>query len=248
MSKSNTILSKLAVAVGVFDQGVKQFLFNLFQIDTVAAAGTTQATGTVLLANKNVVTGATGANGVVLPAAIDGAFVDIMNDSASSLLVYPSGSVDVINALAASTAFSQAPNTKVVYYCSGNGQWYASAAAAMGATVNTNLLTLSGIETGLTAHAGGGQASALALSATKSVHEVTTVATAADSVALPAATGSGVFHFVKNSAAANSMQVFAVTPSTIDGVATGTGVAVAAGKSRVFVDADSGNWISIAGA
>lgn len=118
------------------------------------------------------------------------------------------------------------------------------------AALVVNLLSVGagGIETGLTAHAGGTQAAALALSTTKSFHEVTTVGSAADSVALPAATGSGNIHWVKNSAAANSMQVYGQATETIDGVASATGVAVAAGKSRAFIDSASGKWQSLLGA
>lgn len=104
------------------------------------------------------------------------------------------------------------------------------------------------LETGLTAHAGGGQALALALSAVAVVHNVTTVASAADSVALPLATGSGKVHLVRNSAALNSMQVFGSGTDTIDGVATGTGVAVAAGKALLVVDIAAGAWVGLAGA
>jgi hypothetical protein len=112
----------------------------------------------------------------------------------------------------------------------------------------TGLFKLSGIETGLTAHAGGTQAAALALSTTKSIHNVTTVGTAADSVALPLATGSGAVHWVKNSAAANSLQLFGSGTDTIDGVLTTTGVAIAAGKSRICLDFAAGTWLSILGA
>lgn len=111
-----------------------------------------------------------------------------------------------------------------------------------------NLLKLSGIETALTAHAGGGQASAQALSASKAIHDVSTVGSANDSVVLPAATGSGAVHWIKNSAAANSLQLYGLSNDTIDGVASGTGVAVAAGKSRIVVDSASGKWLSISGA
>lgn len=121
------------------------------------------------------------------------------------------------------------------------------------ATFATNLSTsglfrLGGIETGLTAHAGGTQAAALALSSTKSVHNVTTVGSANDSVVLPASTGSGTIHWVKNSAAANSLQLFGLSSDTIDGVTASTGVAVAAGKSRIVCDFASGTWLSILGA
>lgn len=110
------------------------------------------------------------------------------------------------------------------------------------------IFKLAGIETGLTAHAGGTQAAALALSASKPIHEVTTVGSANDSISLPLATGSGAIHWVKNSAAANSLQLFGAGTDTIDGVATATGVAVAAGKSRILVDSASGKWQSISGA
>jgi len=104
------------------------------------------------------------------------------------------------------------------------------------------------VETGLTAHSGGTQAAALALSTTKSMHNITTAAAGNDSVKLPAATGSGIIHWVKNSAAANSIQLFGSGTDTIDGVATATGVAVAAGKSRICIDIAAGLWVSILGA
>src|SRR5258706_5557237 len=166
---------------------------------------------------------------------------------------------DTINAVATGTgnpvaaagvvlcfAVSFNPTTKV-------GTWLMSTFAATAAGSFTtlaasNAVTFSGIETGLTAHAGGGQAAALLLDATKFSHNVTTVGTAADSVKLALATGSGALAFVKNSAAANSMQLFGSGTDTIDGVATGTGVAVAAGKGRLLHDAVAGNWISVAGA
>jgi hypothetical protein len=110
------------------------------------------------------------------------------------------------------------------------------------------LFKLNSTETGITAHAGGTQAAAFALSATKSVHNVTTVGTAADSVVLPASTGGGAIHWIKNSAAANSLQLFGLAADTIDGVAAATGVAVAAGKSRIVHDSVSGAWQSILGA
>lgn len=118
---------------------------------------------------------------------------------------------------------------------------------AAGGIVNTLPPALS-LETALTAAAGGTQAAALALSATKAVHNVATVATAADSVKLPAATGSGKLHFVKNSAAANSLQLFGASTETIDGVASATGVAIAAGKARLLVDLAAGAWVSLLGA
>jgi hypothetical protein len=92
----------------------------------------------------------------------------------------------------------------------------------------------------LTAHAGGGQANALPLPAL--INRVTTVATIADSVLLPLAAGVvGVTITVIN-AATNSLQVFAPSPDTINGVATGTGVAVGGGKTASFFTTVAGAW------
>jgi hypothetical protein len=124
----------------------------------------------------------------------------------------------------------------------------AQLATFVGSVNVSALFKLSGIETGITAAAGGTQAGALALSVTKSIHNVGTVGSANDSVKLPAATGSGVVHWVKNSAAANSLQLFGAATETIDGVASATGVAVAAGKSRICLDFATGTWLSILGA
>lgn len=117
-----------------------------------------------------------------------------------------------------------------------------------GALTSSGVVVAGGIETGLTAHSGGGQASALALSTTKNIHVITTVAAGNDSVKLPAATGSGSVQVVFNGAAANSAQVFGSGTDTINGVATGTGVALAAGKSAMYVDYAAGTWFSLAGA
>nr|MDA8260587.1 hypothetical protein [Betaproteobacteria bacterium] len=101
-------------------------------------------------------------------------------------------------------------------------------------------------DTALTAHAGGGQANALVLRSDCAFHDVTTVATAADSVVLPYP-HAGDIHFVKNSAAANAMQVYAVTPGTIDSTATGTGVQQLAGDGVLYFCVVDGNYIRLGG-
>jgi hypothetical protein len=104
------------------------------------------------------------------------------------------------------------------------------------------------VENNITAHAGGTQAAAFALDATKTVHNVTVVGTAADSIKLPLATGSGIQHWIKNSDAAESLQLFGSGTDTIDGITTATGVAVGNGKSRLVVDIAPGKWVSLLGA
>lgn len=111
--------------------------------------------------------------------------------------------------------------------------------------VSATLFNLTGIETTLTAHAGGTQAAALALSATKTIHHVTVCATNADSVKLPAAT-AGAVHFVKNSGAA-TLQVFGASTETIDDVASATGIAMLTGTGAWFVCVTTGKWYTVKG-
>lgn len=94
--------------------------------------------------------------------------------------------------------------------------------------------------TGIVALASGGQTGATPLLGT--VNSVDTVANANDSVALPAATGLGRPIVVINTTASTSMQVFGSGTDTINGVATGTGVAQAAGKTAVYISAVPGAW------
>jgi hypothetical protein len=92
----------------------------------------------------------------------------------------------------------------------------------------------------LTAHAGGGQAAALALSGSTR-YRVTTVATAGDSVSLPLAASQAL---VIINASANSMNVYAslLGTDTINGTAGTTAYALAAGKVAEFFSAGAGVW------
>jgi hypothetical protein len=118
-------------------------------------------------------------------------------------------------------------------------------ANVINAPVITGAAKFASVADALTAHVGGGQASALALTGT--FNNVTTVASAADSVKLPAS-AVGLLVYVKNSAASNSMQVFGAGTDTIDGVATGTGVAQASGKGALYFCPTVGTWFRILGA
>ena len=92
----------------------------------------------------------------------------------------------------------------------------------------------------LTAHSGGGQSSALAL--TKVINNVTTVAAAGDSVRLPVSVAGMEITIANNGA--NSMQVYGAGTETINGVATGTGVAQLPGQVVVYTAAVAGNWLA----
>lgn len=94
----------------------------------------------------------------------------------------------------------------------------------------------------LTAHVGGGQGSALQLA--KGINRVTTVASAADSVKLPAAV-AGMHVIVINAAASNAMDVFPATGEVINALSANTAISVVANKTIAFWCAVTGTWNSI---
>lgn len=93
----------------------------------------------------------------------------------------------------------------------------------------------------LTAHAGGGQGSALAL--TSVINRITTVASAGDSVKLPVAT-PGLEITVINAAAVNSMNVFPNTGDAINALGANAAFALAATKVATFFCTVAGQWHS----
>lgn len=108
-------------------------------------------------------------------------------------------------------------------------------------------LTLTGLQVlsatnAITAHAGGGQGSAVAL--TTQINRVTTVGTAADSVKLPAAT-AGKYIVVINAAAANAMNCFPASGDAINALTADTALSIAANKTVVFYCAVAGTWNSV---
>lgn len=91
-----------------------------------------------------------------------------------------------------------------------------------------------------TAFAGGGQGSATQLAA--GTTNVTTVATAGDSVKLPTA-ASGISVTVKNNGATN-LAVFPFTGDSIDGGSVNASVTIVPGAQRTFLAMNTTNWES----
>ena len=102
---------------------------------------------------------------------------------------------------------------------------------------------ISSFQNGITATAGGTRAAAYPLNA--AFNRITTCATAADSVALPPATGGQEVTIINSGAAA--AQVFAAvgTSDTINGTAGATGISLAAAGKAQFVSPGQGLWFSI---
>lgn len=100
------------------------------------------------------------------------------------------------------------------------------------------LRNFSTTSTGITAHAGGGQANAVPL--TSAFNRVTTVATAGNSVRLPPAVpGAQITVFNRG---ANSMNVFPVTGQSINALSANASLAVASGASARFACVVAGIW------
>lgn len=98
------------------------------------------------------------------------------------------------------------------------------------------------VANGITAFAGGGQASAVQLSAV--YNRVTTVGTAADSVKLPKALPGAEINVV-NAAAANAMNVFPSSGDAINALAADAAFSMAANKAAKFFCVVAGTWNSI---
>lgn len=99
------------------------------------------------------------------------------------------------------------------------------------------------IQDGVTAHAGGAQASAFPM--ISGWNRVTTVGSAADSVILPPANDTGSMVLVVNAAAANSMNVFPGVGDAINALSANTAIACAANKTMAFFCIGSGRWHSM---
>lgn len=107
--------------------------------------------------------------------------------------------------------------------------------------ISTGLDILSHVNA-LTAHAGGGQASALSL--TKTINRVTTVASSGDSVKLPAAL-AGQSVVVINAAASNPMDCFPASGEVINALTADTALSIVANTTVMFFCAVNGTWNSI---
>lgn len=113
--------------------------------------------------------------------------------------------------------------------------------AIVGIVGSSNLL---GVANTLTAHSGGGQTSALALTA--AYNRVTTVAALGDSVRLPAS-AAGLAVTIDNQGA-NPLRVFGAGTDTINAITTTVGVSQGVGVIATYFCTVAGNWeISVAG-
>jgi hypothetical protein len=216
---------------------------------SVITAGTTRTQAGATLITEDVTTintstapaaGSLLGDGVVLPQVGAGSDrVFLINNTANPVQVYgflnPSGTSDTINGVAGATGIAMAPLSADVYIEAAPGAWAVDAGYGSSGQLQT-MLSLNGI----TAHAGGGQASATPLPAM--LNRVTTVATIADSVLMPAAV-PGLEIMIVN-ASANSMNVFPAGTDQINALGASAAFAMAAAKVEVLYCVNSGQWHS----
>lgn len=219
-----------------YDSGGRQTIWTLGGITAFAGGG--KASATPLAAQWNrVTTVATAGDSVLLPPAVPGLPVTVINAGANDMQVYGQGT-DTINGIATATGISQPRGSVAVYTCGAAGAWETN---SVGQGFSAQFPTVSA-NNNITAFAGGGQASATLLTAV--INRVTTVASAGDSVKL-AVCKKGMQQTVSNAAAANSMNVFPSSGDQINALGVNAAFAVAAGKTANFSSAADGQWHAV---
>ena len=183
---------------------------------------------------------ATSGDSAVLPSSVPGLTILINNAGANAMQVY-GFNTDTINGVASGTGVSQMAGSEVIYVCHGTGNWEANGLG----TGYFGSLESSSAQTGLTAHAGGGQGSAFQI--TSMIAQFSTVASSGDSAVLPLATGlpSGAVLTVTviNTAAANPMNVFCPSGGTMNGTSNGS-VSVTNTTPIIFFAVSPTAWVS----
>jgi hypothetical protein len=209
-----------------------------------ASATQSQAGATPLTFMFNrVTTVASIGNAVRLPPGILGLSICIINAAANAMQVYADSS-DTVSGLAGSAGVSHMGGSTAWYTCvtprtplGGAAVWTAQ---GLGNGQSGQLPTYS-FQAGLTAHSGGGQGSAVAITASTAFFS--TVGAGGDSAVLPSAQPGMEITVVNQTA--TSMNVFPASGQTINGAAANTAVAVVGGASgsvTIFYCAVAGSW------
>jgi hypothetical protein len=200
----------------------------------VAHAGGGQANALAINFEVNrIVTVASAADSVVLPASSPGLTICLINTGANQMQVFGL-SPDLINDQATGTGVSQMPGSLEFYVCPVAGKWYVDIGTGFSGSLVTDSYTDSIVA------ATGGQGGATQL--TTIINRISTVAVAGYGVKLPAAAG-GVDLLVINHGA-NAMQVYGLGADTIDDQTNTVGVSQMANSVVLYMSAGAGKWYS----
>lgn len=208
--------------------------FGAVTANVTANSGGGQANATALGYGLNqVATVAAAADSVLLPAAVPGETVTVVNDGALPTQVFGTNA-DTINGVAAATGISQPALSTVVYSCVVSGQWRAipqtgaiGALPAIGSTANN-------ISSNGTTLANGTPLVA-------SINRVTAVGAANGALTLPAAK-PGMRMRVTNANGGNTANIFPAVNETINSGANNISVQLAANTTIEFTCAVAGTW------
>lgn len=171
----------------------------------------------------------------------------VQNTSINAMQVFAAGT-NTINGQAGATGLSQMGNSIVYYQCTKAGQWQAVGLGCGFATGANGAMVTYSTQTGIVAHAGGGQASATPITAMQA--QIGTVATLNDSVLLPPAQAGMELTVVNNGAnAANAFpssqaQGGASGGDKINALAQNTALSLAAASVTIFYCFVAGTWVS----
>jgi hypothetical protein len=161
------------------------FFSESFQDNVTANPGGGQANAFQLTRQNNrITTVASPADSIKLPPALPGLELVVVNHGTNSMQVFGQGT-DVVDDVVAATGVPQMPNSTTLYYCMTQGFWYTEGLASGYVPGGVGSFQTMSVQTGIVAHAGGGQGSATPLTAMNCF--VATVATAGDSLLLPPA-------------------------------------------------------------
>jgi hypothetical protein len=170
----------------------------------------------------------------------------VINHGAQQMQVFGNGT-DTINDVAGSTEVAPMAGSCVLYICMTPGAWYTEGLASGFVSGQSGGFQTFATQTGITAHAGGGQASATPITAMQA--QISVAATTGDSVLLPPAKQGMEIIVVNNGAA--SANVFSASAGqggqsggdTMNGTANGS-AAVAAATVLLFFCFVNGAWVS----
>jgi hypothetical protein len=213
-----------------------EFIYESFaEVAAFAGGGQTGATP-ITTEIARVVTVATAGDSVMLPPALPGLTLMIINHGAKPMQVFGTGG-DTIDDQVAATGVTQMVNSVVIFVCTLTGKWYAN---GLGTGFAGSFETMSYTD-GVTAHSGGGQN--LAPIINTMMTRFTVVAAPGDSTTLPV--GVPGMNLVVINASATSMNIFPDSGSVINALSANTAFALAAGKTATFVTTLPGVWHTI---
>lgn len=201
--------------------------------NVVAHAGGGQANATPVNVGSNVITVvATIGDSVILPADVLGQTVIIYNAGANVANVFPNLG-DSINGMAANAPLALPAGASMLFIGVSTSNW----------VVESNVTPIYDTNTNVVAHAGGGQANATPL--ILGMNNIVTVATANDSVRLPA-TVLGQTVIVVN-LSSNSANIFPAVGNAIDGNGLNNPYGLPAAKLVVFYGMKDIQWFTVPG-